>query len=127
MNNNYNKEVVERWGNTKEYKEYSYKIKKYSQEELKEIAEGLNLIINKFSLNMKVNEQIDSSTTIQLVEELKKYITQYYYNCTNEILFSLGQMYVSDERFRNNIDKNGIGTANYIKEAIEYYCKINGE
>ena len=32
-------------------------------------------------------------------------------------------MYVLDERFRNNIDKNGEGTAEYIRDALRVYCK----
>ena len=44
-------------------------------------------------------------------------------DCTNEILAGLGQMYVCDERFKNNIDKNGEGTAEFVTEAIKIYCK----
>ena len=32
-------------------------------------------------------------------------------------------MYVFDERFKNNIDKNGDGTAEFVCEAIEIYCR----
>lgn len=38
---------------------------------------------------------------------------------TDEILKGLGEMYVSDERFKNNIDKaGGIGTAEFTAKAI---------
>ena len=36
----------------------------------------------------------------------------------NQILAGLGQMYVADDRFRNNIDRHGEGTAAFICEAI---------
>nr|MCR4718760.1 TipAS antibiotic-recognition domain-containing protein [Bacillota bacterium] len=52
----------------------------------------------------------------------QNHITENYYICTNEILSGLGQMYVADERFRNNIDKNADGTAAFICEAIKVYC-----
>ena len=32
-------------------------------------------------------------------------------------------MYVADERFKANIDKHGTGTAEFVKEAIEFYCR----
>ena len=32
-------------------------------------------------------------------------------------------MYVADERFKENIDKNGNGTAEFISSAIEIFCK----
>ena len=52
----------------------------------------------------------------------KRYITENYYCCTKEILAGLGQMYVADERFKNNIDKHADGTAAFISEAIAVYC-----
>ena len=71
---------------------------------------------------MKNNKQTDSIETQNLVKELKNYITKELYLCTNEILLQLGNMYVSDERFKNNIDQFGSGTAEYIRQAIEIYC-----
>ena len=55
------------------------------------------------------------------LSKTKKYIQ--YYHCTDEILAGLGQMYVADERFRNNIDKHGAGTAAFIREAIDNFCR----
>ena len=57
-----------------------------------------------------------------LVKELQNYITENYYTCTNEILAGLGQMYIADERFKNNIDKHAVGTAEFISKAIKVYC-----
>lgn len=54
-------------------------------------------------------------------KKLQDYITENYYQCTNGIPAGLGQMYVEDERFRNNTDKHADGTAAFICEAIEIY------
>lgn len=36
----------------------------------------------------------------------------------------LGEMYVSDERFKNNIDKaGGESTAGFVKAAVAFYLK----
>jgi hypothetical protein len=32
-------------------------------------------------------------------------------------------MYVGDERFKNNIDKHADGTAAFICDSIEVYCR----
>jgi hypothetical protein len=32
-------------------------------------------------------------------------------------------MYVADERFKNNIDSHGEGTAEFVSESIKIYCK----
>ena len=57
-----------------------------------------------------------------LVVKLRDYITKNYYTCTDEILAGLGKMYVADERFKNNIDKYGEGTAEFASEAITVFC-----
>lgn len=37
----------------------------------------------------------------------------------------LGQMYVDDERFKNNIDKFGDGLAVFMKDAMKVYASRN--
>ena len=37
--------------------------------------------------------------------------------------FLLGKMYVADERFKKNIDKNGAGTAEFAAEGIRIYVE----
>lgn len=63
-----------------------------------------------------------SDTAQRLVKKLQDYITEYFYHCTDEILAGLGQMYVGDERFKNNIDKCGEDTVKFVSEAIKIYC-----
>lgn len=58
-----------------------------------------------------------------LVDKLQAHITANYYTCTDEILAGLGKMYVSDERFKKNIDKCGEGTAEFASEAIAVFCQ----
>ena len=72
---------------------------------------------------MRKGESSDSTEAQNLVKMLQNHITENYYLCTNEILMGLGQMYIADERFKNNIDKHADGTAAFICEAIEVYCQ----
>ena len=58
-----------------------------------------------------------------LAEKLQQYITDNFYTCTKEILSGLGEMYVLDERFKENIDKHGEGTAEFVRATIRIYCK----
>ena len=119
----YKTEVREKWGNTDAYKEHAEKTKDYSKEVWNNLTEELNGIFSGFSLCMKKAEEPDSSQVQDLVKKLQNHITENYYLCTKEILVGLGQMYVFDERFKNNIDKNGDGTAEFVCEAIEIYCR----
>jgi len=82
----------------------------------------MDQIMAEFALCMKKGESPDCAEAQSLVKKLQNYISENYYLCTNEILAGLGQMYVADERFRNNIDRHADGTAAFIYEAIEAYC-----
>ena len=77
----------------------------------------------EFATCMRKGQTPDCAETQNLVKILQNHITENYYHCTNEILTGLGRMYVADERFQNNIDKHADGTAEFICEAIEVYCR----
>ena len=85
-------------------------------------AQEMDQIMAEFALCMKNGETPDSAEAQHLVKQLQNHITENYYSCTTAILAGLGQMYVADERFRNNIDKHADGTAQFICEAIGIYC-----
>ena len=118
----YKAEAREKWGETDAYKEYAERTKNYSKQKWNDLAEGMDHIMAEFALCMRRDEMPDSAATQNLVKTLQNYISENYYLCTNEILASLGQMYVADERFTNNIDKHADGTAAFICEAIAVYC-----
>ncbi|MBR5233119.1 MAG: MerR family transcriptional regulator [Clostridia bacterium] len=119
---NYKQEVKEKWGNTDAFKEHSEKTKNYSREKWNSLSDEMNNIFGEFSVCMKNGMKPDSEDVQSLVKRLQNHITENYYQCTNDILAGLGQMYVYDERFRNNIDKNGDGTAMFVNEAIIICC-----
>ena len=119
----YNAEVKEKWGSTEAFAEYSEKTKDYTAQKWNSVAEGLDAIMKDFSLSMKEGDTPDSTKAQSLVKALQDYITKTSYTCTKEILYGLGQMYVCDERFRSNIDRHGEGTADYIRKAVEAYCR----
>ncbi len=62
----------------------------------------------------KNGDEPDSAEVQDLVKCLQNYITETCYTYTKEILAGLGQMHVADGCFKNNIDKNGDGTSEFI-------------
>lgn len=118
----YDEEVKNKYKDTEAYKEYVDKTKDYSKDKWNNVSNEMNSILKEFSIIMKSGNSYDSSSSLELVKKLQEFISINYYNCTNEILFGLGIMYLSDERFRHNIDKNGLGTAEFISNAIKVYC-----
>ena len=119
----YEVEAKQRWGETDAYKEHAEKTAKYTKDKWQAVNDGLMVIFAKFAECMNNGNTADSDEAQALVKELQNYITENYYTCTNEILAGLGLMYVADERFKTNIDKNGDGTAEFVSQAIENHIK----
>lgn len=115
-------EAKEKWGYTEEYKEHAKRTEDYSEQKWNSLSREMEHIMTEFAICMSKEEAPDSAEAQQLVKKLQNHITENYYTCTNKILLNLGQMYVTDERFKNNIDKNSDGTAAFICEAIKVYC-----
>ena len=118
-NSEFEIESQAKWGETDAYKEHAERTRDYSQEKWNDLAQGLDQIMAEFAHCMKKGETPDSAAAQELVKALQNYISQHYYRCTDEILAGLGQMYVADERFKNNIDKHADGTAQFICDAIK--------
>ena len=121
---NYENEARERWGNTAAYREHEQKTKNYTKEDWTQANDGLMAIFAEFAMCKNNGASADSTEVQALVAKLQTYITDNYYTCTNEILAGLGKMYVADERFKNNIDKYGEGTADFVSEAISVFCQV---
>ncbi|MBP1560992.1 MAG: MerR family transcriptional regulator [Oscillospiraceae bacterium] len=118
----YAREAKEKWGNTDAYKESKEKSSNYSKEKWNEVNNEMNGIISEFAELMKNGAKPYDSDVQETVKKWQDCITRNYYSCTKEILAGLGEMYTADERFKENIDKHGEGTAEFISRAIKVYC-----
>lgn len=121
--NQYQDEAKEKWGHTQAYEESEDKTSGYSQEKWNEVNSVLDSIMAEF-VRCKNNGGVPGSCEAQvLVQRWQAFLTENYYDCTKEILSALGKMYAADQRFKENIDRYGAGTAAFISEAIRVYCK----
>ncbi len=118
----FQEEVKNRWGNASAYSEYQSKTKDYSKNQWDDIYGEFDGIFGEFADCMNNGLQPSDNAVRNLVGKLQAYITSRFYQCTDEILSGLGQMYVCDERFKANIDKHGKGTAEFVSSAIRIYC-----
>ena len=117
------KQAKEKWGETAAYKEFEKKQGEGKTEKLEEKMFSLFAEIGK-----ERKKSPSSKEALIAVKKLQSFITENCYNCTDEILASLGQMYVGDERFKANIDRfGGEGTAEFVSRAVEEYCKSKKE
>lgn len=108
----YTNEAKQKWEHTDAYKEFEDKHSDFADktDELMQIFAEIGKI-KHLSPNCKEAQN--------QIKKLQNFITENYYTCTDEIMKNLGQMYIGDERFKNNIDKaGGIGTAEFTAEVI---------
>ena len=119
----YAKEAKEKWGDTAAYKESAEKTADYSADRWEQINSVMNDKIAEFADCKRKGFAPDSKQAQALAKNWQDFITENYYTCTKEILASLGEMYVADQRFLKNIDRHGNGTARFMSDAIKAYCK----
>lgn len=118
----YAKQAKESYGSTPAYKEFEEKSKGRSKEQEKAISIGMMNIFSDFGKLLSL-EPSDEAVQAK-VAELRAYITEHFYNCTPEILLSLGEMYAGGGSMTDNINKYaGEGTAEFAAEAIRIYYK----
>ena len=119
---NYAAEAKAKWGKTDAYKEYEQKAAGQNKEKQK--FDGDALMAKFAEIGKLRNLAPDAPEVQEAVAGIQAFITAHYYNCTKQIFAGLGQMYVADDRFRQNIDAvGGDGTAEFVSRAIEVYCK----
>jgi DNA-binding transcriptional MerR regulator len=119
----YAKEAKEKWGDTAAYKESAEKTADYSADKWKQINSAMDERIAEFADCKRKGVAPDSKEALEITKKWQEFITENYYTCTKEILSSLGEMYVADQRFKENIDRHGDGTAQFMSDAIKAYCK----
>lgn len=108
----YTNEAKQKWEHTDAYKEF--------EEKHSDFADKTDELMQIFAEIGKIKHlSPDCKEAQNQIKKLQNFITENYYTCTDEIMKNLGQMYIGDERFKNNIDKaGGIGTAEFTAEAI---------
>ena len=117
----YKKEVIEKWGSTDTYSESMEKTSNYSKNDWADINKEADRIYKGLAKNM--HKQPESEQVQSLTNEWREHITKYFYNCTLDILSGLGKTYITDERFKKNIDRYRTGLAEFMSKAIEYYVQ----
>ena len=117
----YKAEAKAKWGGTEAYQQYEEKAAGRSDFENKEIADHFMALFAELGSLRHLSPA--AKEVQEKISGLQEFITANYYECTDEILRGLGQMYVADERFKRNIDKaSGEGTDEFISRAISEYC-----
>lgn len=112
----YAAEAKARWGNTEAYAESEKRQQKRSKADDALIQAEADEIFAAFAAHRGENPA--SEPLNALVDRWQAHITKHHYPCSDEILKSLAEMYVGDERFAATLDAFGEGTAQLMHDAI---------
>lgn len=117
--NPYEQEARERWGDEAVNKA-NKAVEGLNKEEQGALAEQTNAIYRKLAVLRA--DSPDSAEAQKAIGEWYSFITRFG-NYTPEAFKGLGEMYVEDERFRNNIDRFGEGLAVFMRDAMAVYAE----
>ena len=117
----YRKEVKEKYEGTEPFQQSQKKISSYQGNDWKAIEKERQAIYQSLA-DLMDRDPADSEVQ-QLVHEWRMHISKHFYDCSVEIFKGLGEMYIADQRFKDNIDQTRPGLAQYLHDAIQIYCR----
>jgi hypothetical protein len=118
LENPYEQEAQERWGDTDAYKQSKARTSKYSSEDFAKAKTDQEAATEAFVFCFGNGNSVDSPEAQQAVVKHREAITKWFYECSPEMQKNLALMYVADERFKKYYDDRVNGLAQYVHDAI---------
>ena len=109
------------YGKSKQWQQWEEKSSKRTDEQEKDVnAQVMDFFVRLGSMK---KEAPDSEAVQGWVRELQEFFTENFYDCTDQILLGLGEMYAGGGSMTENIDAaGGKGTGEFARDAIRFYC-----
>ena len=119
--NPYEEEARRLWGNEAVDKSKAW-IESKSADEQNAIGKGMDDLFKELALLRDDNPAGEPAQAA--MDKMYKYFNQNFgYHYTLEAFAGLGQMYVEDSRFTENIDQYGEGLSVFLREAMNIYAQ----
>lgn len=115
----YAEEAKEHWGHTAAYAQSVKKTASYDAKDWERIQGEQEEVWSGFAKLAETGKSPSSKEARVLVDKWRDSISRNFYQMTDEIAAGLSEMYVVDERFKNNLDAFGRGTAAFASDAIK--------
>ncbi|MEU8678953.1 MerR family transcriptional regulator [Streptomyces sp. NPDC048560] len=115
----YAEESERRWGGTDAYAESRRRVARYTKDDWKRMRAEAADWGERYSALMAAGEPATGERAMDLAEDHRQHITTWFYDCTPTIHRGLGEMYVSDPRFRASYESMRPGLAEHLRDAID--------
>ena len=117
-NQKYHQEAVEKYG--QEVMDQALERQKGREDEA---TTAFNQIFQALAQNLKAGLPATASENQEEAAKLLQAIRTYGFDCSMEVFGHIGQGYVYNPEFKENIDKFGKGTAQYTSDVIAHYVR----
>lgn len=114
----YEGEVQQRWGDTEAYKESARRTKRYTKQDWVRIKAEGEQIQRDLAAHLEAGHAPTDPAVLEVAERHREYISRWFYPCSHELHRGLGELYVNDPRFTENIDKLRPGLAAFTREVF---------
>lgn len=114
----YEQEAAERWGDTDAYRESARRAGGYSKEDWERFKSESDAMSARMVELFDGGVAPDAPEAMDVAEQARRQIDEWFYPCSPEMHVCLGEMYVSDPRFTAFYDKQREGLAQWLYEAI---------
>ncbi|MEU5534931.1 MerR family transcriptional regulator [Streptomyces sp. NPDC020362] len=114
----YAEEAERRWGGTEAYAESQRRAARYTKDDWKRMQAANDDWNQRYVALMTAGEQPSGEAAMDLAEEHRLHISEWFYECPHPMHRCLGAMYVADERFTAFYDAVRPGFADHLSRAI---------
>ncbi|HTR01024.1 MAG TPA: MerR family transcriptional regulator [Candidatus Acidoferrum sp.] len=127
MEESWQTEAEQRWGNTEAWKQSAERAKKYRKEDWLRLKQEMAKIYTEAERVFTTGARADSIEAVACVEADRLMIQQWFYNCSRKLHAAVKQGTSQDPRFVANIDRNCKGLAAWLAAAAAANLQANGD
>jgi hypothetical protein len=122
----YAEEAEQRWGETEAYRDSQRRVQRYTKQDWLTLKAEAERTSGALVAAMRSGTPAGSTEAMDLAEAHRQHITKWFYDCSYEIHKGLGEMYVTDDRFRAFYERIAPGLAEYFRDAIVANAERHG-
>ena len=114
----FNAEVEQKWGHTDAYLTSAQRSASFEDSDWREMKQEQDQIWSDAAQFMAQGQLPDSEVGLEMAERHRAHIHQWFYPCSREMHVKLSEMWLADQRFKDNIDKFAAGLTDWFVDAI---------
>jgi MerR family transcriptional regulator, thiopeptide resistance regulator len=114
----YAEEAERRWGDTEAYRVSVQRTKSYGEADWRKIKDEQAAIFSDAAAAQRDGVRADEPRAMDIAERHRLAIDRWFYPCSHRMHRGLADLWQSDRRFADNIDKHGAGLTDYLAAAV---------